>query len=126
MSSVNFMQIVRCQRCNIELFDDFKRIEVPKRRKFPKKETPAKEDNISQTMESDNAFRLIIFDSFTPDKINELKEILAKYPGQDEVLLKIMEGAEGKKIKLEITVNNTKKLVSEVEKTFGDIVRVVA
>ncbi len=114
--------------------DDFKRLMLaagpPKKNyqnHYQKSERIEKKEEKPITIEKENnPLRLILADDLENNGLLRLKSIFAQYTGYDDVYFKIIEKGKARVIKTAFKVSNTKELISELENSFKNTIKVVS
>ncbi len=85
-----------------------------------------KEEKVEEAKKENKPLRLILEDNLENNDLSRLKDVFAKYSGQDSVYFKIIEEGKAKVIKTAFKVLNTKELTDELENNFKNIIKIVS
>lgn len=83
-------------------------------------------DTIKQEEKIKKPLKVIFLGEPSSENILGMKELFSVYPGEDEVYFKITENGKSKIIKTAFRVDNNAELNKELNKQFGDLIKIAA
>jgi len=119
--------------------DEFKRIILeggPAKKSFYRKDYSNEKNNSQSSLEkaenhvphtaaTANPLKVIFLGDLNSENLENLKNVFAKYPGDEEVYFKVIDNGKARIIKTAYRVNNDQELLQELKKDFAAVLKIV-